>query len=409
MFVGSPQTMGNGGLASGNELNDSAIPSGTMLVTRADTMHVPTTSGLTVLPHSSGRGSLSGAYGYGPNTTAYYANDTLNARISASTVISHAIPVTILSSPEEVFVSFDWFGSASAAVDDPVNLMRSETPYQIFKWGDLSLRLRAINNFLSGPSRCDWVYELFNGSTSLGTLTVPNVGTYSTFTHWQHFRIRAKLHTGNQGAFVVTIDGLTASFTGINTAQTTPIASATHIYIGLGALGRPTAISGPTFTGGCVDNILIDNQAFATFRPLGVRASLSSDATITGWVATNGGTLTNALTEAANSVSARGTGQGSRATFNPAAVTTTGFANTVLGFYHVLGTVNNIDIASSKRVRTGIELNAIPSYGSDVAGRNLPLSPSYISGLHDTIFYRANGAEYVLADLPQCRPLLEVL
>jgi hypothetical protein len=229
-----------------------------------------------------------------------------------------------LGNPFELWVAMDISHAMAGNVDSPGTLDRSESRFQIFKWGDLSFRIRRIFNYATSPTRADITFELYNVSSSLGTITLSAVNA----SQWMHVRIHAKLDSS--GAFEVSVDGVASNHTGINTVATTTLASATQLWFSAGALGIVSTSSVHSI--GSIDNLLIDDAAFPTGRPSGRRLAISGDGTLTGWAPSSGsGTLTTALS-AIDSNSARGTGDGSVALLTLASLTTTGLNTDILGW-----------------------------------------------------------------------------
>lgn len=305
-----------------------------------------------------------------------------------------------LGNPSELWVTFDISYTLLGNVDDPAALERSESRFQVFKWGDLSLRPRRIFNFASSPNRCDITFELFNAATSLSTITITGVNNQQ----WMHVRIRAKLDAST-GAFVVTIDGVTSSHTGINTVATTPLNSATQLWFSGGALGTLFGVS--PFALAAMDNLLIDNAGFPSGRPSGRRASISSDNAQSGYAATGGGTLTAAVASIDSNL-ARGTGVGSYVQFNLAAITTTGLNTDILGWQIQACQVSNVDVVAAKKVIGGIDLSGTPYNGTNWASMTPPLTPSTVNPGIETVFYKGGTTNFTLSDIPNCKPRLEV-
>lgn len=304
-----------------------------------------------------------------------------------------------LGNPSELWITMDFSYLMSNNVDDPATLQRSESRCQIFKWGDLSLRPRRIFNQVAGP-KCDVTFELFNASTSLGTITLLAVNSAA----WMHVRIHAKLDSV-AGAFEVSIDGFSSNHTGINTVATTPLASATQLWFSAGTLGSFTG-SG-MFSIGCMDNLLIDDAAFPSGRPSGRRVSISSDNAVSNYAATSGGTVTAAVA-AIDSNLARGTGVGAYVQFNLAAITTTGLNSEILGWQVQACQVSNVDVVSAKKVIGGIDLSGTPYNGTNWSSMAPPLTPSTVNPGIETVFYKGGTTNFTLSDIPNCKPRLEV-
>lgn len=314
-----------------------------------------------------------------------------------------SIQRSVLGDPQEIWATFDICHQFTGNNDDPANMMRSQVQWQVFAWGDLTLRIRRVFNYATSPTRADITFEAFNGTTSLGTIPLTGVNSLQ----WMFVRIRARLDSGTNGRFDIWIDGQSVSFTGINTVATTPLVSATRIFFSGGALGHPS--SGGFFRNiGAIDNLLIDDAQFPVGRPSGRRLAVSSDGTLTNWAPSSGsGTLTASL-NASDSNKARGTGVGAIALLNLAALTTTGLQTNILGWQVLPTGVSNLDVASAKKLRTGVDVSGTARNGSNVISRNPPLSPSAINPGLDTVFYNGGTTDFTLTDVTNTKLRLEV-
>lgn len=306
-----------------------------------------------------------------------------------------------LGNPSELWVTMDISYSLLGNVDIPASFQRSESRFQVFKWGDLSLRPRRIFNAASSPNRADITFELFNASTSLGTITIPSVNSLQ----WMHVRIRAKLDAST-GAFEVTIDGNTSSHTGINTVATTPLASATQLWFAGGALG---ALSGSSnFALASIDNLLIDDAAFPAGRPSGRRLAVTGDHSLAGWAPTSGtGTVATAVSSI-DSNSGRGTGNGSVALLNLASLTTTGLNTDILGWQILACGVSNVDTATARKLVTGVDVGGVARNGTNISAQSPPLTPSEINPGMDTIFYNGGTTNFTLTNVTNTKLRLAV-
>jgi hypothetical protein len=291
------------------------------------------------------------------------------------------------------------YGVFSNNVDNPATLERSESRFQIFKWGDLSLRLRRIFNYATGPTRADFTFELFNAATSLGTITVPSFQQGN----WMYIRIHALLNAA--GAFDVSIDGIPLVNTGINTVSVTPLASATQLWFSGGALGL-VGLADQAALGG-IDNLYIDNAAFPAGRPTGRRVTIASDNTMTGFAATAGGTVT-AAAAAVDSNFARGTGTGSSALFNLSAITTTGLQSNLIGWQLLPCYVSNVDPLNAKKLAVGMSLSGTAYMDTAVAAQTPPLAPSYISPGLGSVYFKGGTTPFTLTDIPNLLPRIQV-
>ncbi|MFM8359739.1 MAG: hypothetical protein ACKOET_14435 [Verrucomicrobiota bacterium] len=310
-----------------------------------------------------------------------------------------------MGNPQEVWASFDIYLPivGNSSMDDPATMMRSEARFQMFKWGDLSLRIRRwLNN--SGVNWV-WVFEAFNGTTSLGTITLP---PYTT-SQWAFVRVRARLDSGTAGLLDITIDGVSLNSGGINSVATTSLASATHLYFSGGYLGDLN-LSGSLKFYGAIDNLLIDDAGFASGRPTGTRVSLASDGTLTNWAPNGAASLAAALTSG-GSGTGRGTGTGATALLNFGTITTTGWEPNLLGWQLVASGLSNLDPVVIRKLRTGVDLSGTPYSGSQVETLVPPMTPSTLTTGYnlDTVWTKAGSADFTLADLPNTKARLEVV
>ena len=321
---------------------------------------------------------------------------------SSAGVMSCAVPRTAIGSPNQIWATFHISYLAYGNADDPTNYMRAQARYQIFKFGDLSLRLRRIFNYNSTVNSVDVTFEAFNGTTSLGTITITSY--LANATAWIFCRIYAKLD-GSTGQFDISLDGQSASYTGLNSVATTPLASVNHLYFSGGALGYATTTNA-TVVAGVIDNLLLDDAAFPSGRPRGQRVAIASDGTLTNWASSSGGTLTLALGSYDGTV-ARGTGTGATALLNLTSPSTTGL-NGVLGWQiHAYG-LSNVDTIATKRLITGVDVSGTVTNGTYISPQVPPAIPSYISPGIDTLFYSTGTTDFTLASVPNTKLRLEV-
>lgn len=333
-----------------------------------------------------------------------YTSGTGNTVLGGLPDFSQGVTCTrsTLGNPSELWVTMDIRHALEANVDDTANYEREQSRFQVFKWGDLSLRLRRIFNFASGPNRCDITFELFNVASSLGTITLTSVNA----NQWMHVRIHAKLDASS-GAFEVSIDGTSSNHTGINTVATTALASATQLWFSAGALGRVSGTNSP-FSIGSIDNLLIDNAAFPTGRPSGRRLAISGDGTLTGWAPSSGsGTLATALS-AIDSNSARGTGDGSVALLTMASLTTTGLNTDILGWQIQACGVSNVDTSLARKLSAGVDVGGVARLGTNISSQSPPLTPSEINPGVDTVFYNGGTTNFTLTDVTNTKLRLAV-
>lgn len=340
--------------------------------------------------NASNGGCMGIRIGSGSGSLNAYASYTQGVTCTRST----------LGDPSELWVTMDISHAMLGNVDSPGTLDRAQSRFQIFKWGDLSFRLRRIFNYVaSSPSKCDITFELYNAALSLGTITLAAVNG----DQWMHVRIHAKLDAS--GAFEVSVDGVASNHTAINTVAVTPLASATQLWFSAGALG---IVATPAVLAiGAIDNLLIDNAAFPAGRPSGRRASIASDNAQSGYAATSGGTLTAAVASI-DANFARGTGVGAYVQFDLSAITTTGLNTDILGWQIQACQVSNVDVVAAKKVIGGIDLSGTPYNGSNWASMAPPLTPSSVNPGIETVFYKGGTTNFTLSDIPNCKPRLEV-
>lgn len=379
----------------GSSFVDLSLPPGAFIVSpSSDTTFF--SPGQTLLTSTLGFGRNSGSSSLGMGT--WWVFGTVGGSCAAVTRAS-------LGNPQEVWCTYDIYLPVvgNASLDDPATMMRSEARFQVFKWGDLTLRIRRwLNN---GNSSWTWVFEAFNGATSLGTITLPPYNG----AQWAFVRVRARLDSGTAGRFDVTIDGVSLTSGGINSVATTPLANATHLYFSGGALGNFIEAGNLKFNG-AIDNILIDDAAFPSGRPAGTRVSLNSDGTLTNWAPNGGPSLSSALT-AGQSGTARGTGTGATALLNLGTITTTGWEPNLLGWQIVASGLSNLDPVVIRKLRTGVDLSGTPYSGSQVETLVPPMTPSSLTTGYtmDTIWTKAGSADFTLADIPNTKARLEVV
>lgn len=343
---------------------------------------------------------------------------------------------------DEVWLSFDYgsgFGNPSTSravidVDDPANLMRSEPQYQIVRWGDVTIRVRRIFNvtgIAGSVQTADFTFEAFNGTTSLGTVTATATiqqaffpSTLAVIPYWFHFKVRIKLATSG-GRVDLSVDGNTQSWTGLNTAATTPVTSANNIFLAFGALGEDTTSSDKAvWLCGQLDNILVDNSSFASGRPTGIRAVVGSDSTQSNFAAVGTGatTLSNALATYGDGKFARGTGLGAFCSFDipdistwtasrfgTGALSISGLSTDLVGIEVLACEASNLDASAQKRLRMGARLGSDSRFGNIAVNQPLALNPGFTNGVIDQVFYQASGASYPLAQLYNMKTLMGVV
>lgn len=378
---------------------DFAVDSGMLLqsfgndsVTRAPGVSAAGITNLGVAGRNSSDGGALGARVTGNGRLGDLSDYTQGVTCLRSTI----------GNPSEVWVTMDISHALTSNVDDPATYQRSASRFQVFKWGDLSLRLRRIFNVATSPNRADVTFELFNASTSLGTITLTAVNSNA----WMHVRIRARLDAST-GAFEVTVDGVSSNHTGINTVATTSLSSATQLWFSAGALGVETGSLLPHSIG-AIDNLLIDDAAFPAGRPSGRRLAITGDHSLAGWAPTSGtGTVATAVSSI-DSNSGRGTGNGSVALLNLASLTTTGLNTDILGWQILACGVSNVDTATARKLVTGVDVGGVARNGTNISSQSPPLTPSEINPGMDTIFYNGGTTNFTLTNVTNTKLRLAV-
>ena len=341
--------------------------------------------------NTSNGGCMGIRIGSGSGSLNAYASYTQGVTCTRST----------LGDPSELWVTMDISHAMLGNVDSPGTLDRAQSRFQIFKWGDLSFRLRRIFNYAAGsPAKCDITFELYNAASSLGTITLAAVNA----DQWMHVRIHAKLDAS--GAFEVSVDGAASNHTAINTVGTTPLASATQLWFSAGALG---IVATPAVLAiGAIDNLLIDNAAFPAGRPSGRRLAITGDSTLSGWAPSSGsGTVATAVSSI-DSNSGRGTGSGSVALLTLASLTTTGLNTDILGWQILACGVSNVDTASARKLVTGVDVGGVARNGTTISAQSPPLTPSELNPGMDTIFYNGGTTNFTLTNVTNTKLRLAV-
>lgn len=345
----------------------------------------------------SGRNGFGSAF---PNQAFGAAN--FESSISQP-LISVAVTRSSIGSPQEVWVSFDVFvQNLGQNFDDPTNYMRAQARYQVFKWGDLSLRLRRVYSYVASPLSYRYEWEAFNGTTSLGTISP---AAYTSSSQWAFVRIRARLDSGTNGRFDITIDATSLNSGGINSVATTPLNDATHLYFSGGFLG---AVNSGTISYYSLDNVLIDDAEFSAGRPTGGIVTLASDNTLTNWSAVGAATVAAALS---GTGTARGTGTGATALLNLGSVTTTGWEADLIGFQLVSSGMSNLDALLQRKLMQGISLSGTAYNGTQLQTYVPPMTPSVLNPDYpmDTFFYKGGTTSFTTSDITNVKPRLEVI
>lgn len=331
--------------------------------------------------------------------------------------VNTAESVTLLHSSignvSEIWCTFEvlFSGSYSAFVNGsyPSTWARSENRWQIFKFGDLRLQLLSVIGTAT-LGRHDVTFRAYNGATILGDITVPGVNSISVAWVPIHVRLRAKLAGSGAGAFELLIGGVSASFTGLDTVATTPLDQVERLWFSGGGMQNPVG-SPPiidSYLGG-IDNILIDDAAWPSGRPVvAVVSSGFSDTSITGWAATAGGTISNAVLSV-DSNRARGTGGGSRAILDIPAPTMTTWNSNLLGYQIVPGLLSSLDNVNIKRLKSGVLFGGVDRFGTVTANITPPFSPDRLQNCGtDTIFYNGGTTDFLKANVASTDVVLEV-
>lgn len=322
--------------------------------------------------------------GYNANSSAlgYINFDGNNSLNNLGGTVGCAVPASYWGANDEVFVHLRWVTSCGTTANSgdcntPATYERSETRFQLFKWGDLSIRTRS--NVRTSSTNSTITFELFNGVTSLGTHAVT-----CSHAQWAFVKIRARLHNGS-GRLDLTVDGSTVSFTGLNSVATTALASVTYMYFSGAPLG--IVASNGIRIYGAIDDILINDTAFESTKPYGRRLTLSSDGTQSGWSAQGGAsTLVGGLS---GTGSAKGTGSGAYANLNHSTFSTTGLS-AVIGYQLLAVGVSNLDADTARKLKLGINDGTV-YYDSFVQTQVPATSPSTTTFGMVGVFYGAGG------------------
>lgn len=318
-----------------------------------------------------------------------------------------------LNNASELWFSFDvgylFSGNGFIGSSFPSSWARTETRWQVFKFGDLSLRLKSLISPFGTYCPWDVTFTAFNGNTVLGDITVPGFNACANLS-WLNIRIRAKLASGTSGAFELLIGGVSASFTGINTVATTPLDEVDRVWFSGGGLQDPNGTPQRTDSfQGSLDNVLIDDSGFPTGRPVvAVIGSGFSDTSITGWTTTIPGTVTSAVLSV-DSNRARGTGTGARAILDIPAPTMTTWNSNLLGYQIVPGLLSSLDNVNIKRLKSGVRFGGVDRFGTVTANITPPFSPDRLQNCGtDTIFYNGGTTDFLKADVASTDVVLEV-
>jgi len=321
--------------------------------------------------------ALGGAGGYGVLGGSSLAGSGVN---------SVAISSSLLSNNRTLYIHAHWAGQTQYTISGS-SFINKEARYQIFKWGDLALRINSVVNTNNSPIQGTYIFDIMNGETVLGSITKANYLSLQ----WSNIKIKAALHD-TTGSFYVNIDGTTGSFENINTVATTSFASISNLYMGAGYVGSAAASSGSSVIGWpLLDDVLINDTAFETTKPYGRRLSLTADSTTSGWTAVGASTIFGALT---GSGYARGTNNGSYTTIVPNTFTTTSLTN-VIGYQIVPGTVSNVDVDFNRKLKVGIDdgLGNVV-YDPYIQTLELPTTSSYLHPQTATLFYSTGTTDF---------------
>lgn len=343
---------------------------------------------------------------YGDRSLGMWYANTSGFNLHTSVNFAGVAPAIAISKnqlgsvdPNEVWVTMDWSPNYNIPSSfDSVSIVRSEKRFQIFAFGDLSVRLLALRNYTTIPTaRCDVVVGLYNGTTKLSEITVPGVQTGFGL-NWIYLKIHARLDGAN-GALEVTADGYASSHTGINTVATTAASSpdAEYMFFSGGSMGVTSGLGAVVV--GVIDSLYIDDVGFPPGRPVNRVATLSGDATVSGWATSTGGTITTALGSDGFSPVCRGNGVGSKAELNFTLSDTTGFFANVLGIQVHAAGFRNTDLDDAKRVAVGLVHSGVYNMGTNAANQILPTHPSYIDPGLEQFVYRTGTTLYTVAGI----------
>lgn len=316
----------------------------------------------------SGGGVEGGALGcFSANSGAYITStNRTNARTAKGGQM--AIVRSAFGIAEEIYFTADIRVMLASDTTHGSTYMPAEDYLQMFKWGDVSVRMKSAT--WTGVL-FNMVAAVYNGATEVATVafSVPN-------TTWSFMKVHVKLDA-SAGLIDVTINGnaQSVSYTGQNTVATTSLASAPVIYFGV-----PAWDNGTNLMFGSIDNCYFDLTAFPSGRPTARLLALSGE-TATGWTATGTSvtTIRNALTSDSlagnvlNAKAARGSGAGSDCLFDFTALTTSDLDTNVLGFLIAASGVHNRSFTTSRKLSVGVSLSGTHNMGTVIAGTSLPL------------------------------------
>lgn len=403
---------GNGVPCSVNSNNDYvACDSGVEFVSpTSDSVFYPSQDGGFPVRTGRGKNVASGA-GLGKSG---YSNQGLSSNgASPSACFSATLLKSSIGNINDVYCTFDTFFEAPGNTffnrSVPSTWAQTSSRWQIFKFGDLSVRLISVEPAAAipaPPGYYDVTFGAYNGATSLFTITVSSA--YLLAGKWFHFRIRAKLASGTDGLITLYVEGSSNSSTGINTVATTPFASVDRLWFSGGGMQEPDPT--PESFACVIDNILIDNSAFPIGKPItAVVSSGFFDNSVLNWAASSGGTL-SAAALSVDSNRAVGSNVGARLALDITAPTMTTWLSGLIGYQIVPGLLMNRTVGSGRRVKSGVSVGGTDVFANNIRNQVLPETPTRLQNCGtDTLFYQSGSTSFQKADVSSTDAVIQVL
>jgi hypothetical protein len=320
-------------------------------------------------------GVISGSGGINTPSGAYSGATTV-PRATWATAQGHQVGIVRslvepALSANEYWFAFDLYSPYFITGTVTTAFMPTEAWKQIFKWGDVTLRCKSSS--YSAPNHT-WIIAIYNGASEVATVTVGGLDLDQAIgdTNRLHVRLRVKLHA-TTGLIDCTINGVaqSVSYTNQNTVATTLEAAATEIYF-----GPMVADNGTLAHVGLIDNILIDDTAFPSGRPVVRLATLNADDTLTNAEAagTTPTTVVNALSSATDAKQLRFTASNGTALLTVTWPSTSGFSSDILGVCGFLSRAANRSLTASRAIGVRLETSGANRDASRMAFDTLPAS-----------------------------------
>lgn len=319
--------------------------------------------------------------GAGRNTgsSAIFLNGNVASPSSYNSAGGYSIGVkrTTYSIGDEIFACFDICmsglnGGGTGQMGE--SKAQGGTAASIFRCGDVGLYFKSLSLVVSTYTV---VFALFNASTEVATITVPNITLATT---WMHVKMSCKLHSST-GYITCTIDGVSqsASYTGQNTVSVNAAnssgttATADHVYFGPPVMYN--TILSNSLPGG-IDNIHIDDTAVPTHRPRGSRVSLSGSSTDVNAVAvgTGASSIIDALSNPTDAKAARFNGASAETIMDLASISTSGIESAVLGFNLYAKRPANRNANAARHLSMGLDISGVQTMGTAAVAVTLPIS-----------------------------------